>query len=292
MSRFLKILLIIVVIVAVLGAAAWGVWRWFSRQALPRTSGTLRAPGLAQPVDIVRDEFGVPHIYAENTEDLFFAEGFVHAQDRFWQMEFQRRVGAARLSEVFGESTLETDIYLSHFDFETLAGQAYQLMDAEARRVIDAYSAGVNAYIQERRPAGLGLEFALLGLQGVSWEIEPWSPTDSLVWAQMLIFDQGGDADDDLNNMQRLASQGESRFADLVPPYRDDRPVIIPSEELENLGSRGAGRPAAAELSPEVVQYVLDLLEREGRSAFRSSKKPRWDCWAAPARTASWSAAT
>ena len=97
-------------------------------------------------------------------EDLFFAEGYVHAQERFWQMEFQRRVASGRLSEIFGETTLSTDKYLRHFNFTALTEQSYAMLDDETRRVVDAYAAGVNAYIENRKPAQLGLEFALLEL--------------------------------------------------------------------------------------------------------------------------------
>jgi len=97
MSKTLKVIIIVVLVIVVLGLILWGAWFWFSRQAFPETSGTITVPGLSQPVEIVRDEYGVAHIYAHNAEDLFFAEGYVHAQERFWQMEFRRRLGAGRL---------------------------------------------------------------------------------------------------------------------------------------------------------------------------------------------------
>jgi penicillin amidase len=118
-------------------------------------------PGLSQPVEIVRDEYGVAHIYAHNAEDLFFAEGYVHAQERFWQLEFRRRVGAGRLSEIFGETTLSTDKYLRHFGFHDLTEESYRALNDESRSIVDAYTAGINAYIGDREPSQLGLEFAL-----------------------------------------------------------------------------------------------------------------------------------
>ena len=89
MSRLLKVVLVLVFTIVILIALIWGVWYWFSRQAFPTTSGSVRLEGVKQPVEILRDEFGVAHIYAQSTKDLFFAQGYVHAQERFWQMEFQ-----------------------------------------------------------------------------------------------------------------------------------------------------------------------------------------------------------
>ncbi len=257
MSRGLKALLVLLGIVTVLAVVVAGVWYWFTRQAIPRTEGTLRVAGLSAPVEIVRDAYGVAHIYARSTEDLFFAEGYTHAQERFWQMEFQRRTAAGRLSEILGETTLETDRYLRHFNFVESSEEAYALLDNETKRVIDAYSAGVNAYIADRRPAQLGLEFAFLGLQGTEWEIEPWTPIDSISWGYMMIFDQGGRPNQDLRVANMIAAIGIDRFTDLYPTYRADRPTIIDSSELDFLS--GASAAPLAELSDDELAYLLSF---------------------------------
>jgi penicillin amidase len=119
--------------------------------------GTGKMDGLSAPVEIYKDKDGVPHIYAENMEDLVFAQGYVHAQDRFWQMEFWRRIGSGRLSELFGEAVLGVDIYIRTVDFRGLAEEEYEIMDEETKRYLDAYSAGVNAYILDKKPRSLGL---------------------------------------------------------------------------------------------------------------------------------------
>ena len=142
MSRTLKVLGISFVAVALLAVTLLAAWSWFVRRAFPQTSGTIQVPGLNQSVEVVRDEFGVAHIYASSPEDLFFVEGYVHAQERFWQMEFQRRVGSGRLSELFGETTLATDRYLRHFGFHNLSTEAYNMLDDEARLVLNSYAAG------------------------------------------------------------------------------------------------------------------------------------------------------
>lgn len=254
MSRGLKVLGVVVILMVVLVLALGGVWWWFSRQALPQTTGTVQVANLTQPVDIVRDEYGVAHIYAHTQEDLFFAQGYVHAQERFWQMEFQRRTGAGRLSEIFGETTLDTDRYLRHFNFRELSQQAYDLLDEQTRQIVDAYTAGVNAYISTREPAQLGLEFALLGLQGVEVEIEPWTPADSLIWAEMLIFDQSDQLRTELSNIDLIAAVGQDMYNDMRPPYREDRPVIIPTEELDYLGKTS---PALVALGQAELDYLV-----------------------------------
>ncbi len=244
--KALKTLLIIVVVLGVLLLIGWGAFRWFTHQAIPQTSGKITVQGLSQPVEVVRDAYGVAHIYAQNPADLYFAEGYTHAQERFWQMEFQRRVGAGRLSEIFGDTTLGTDKYLRNFGFYDLAQKTYELLDPETKALLDAYSAGVNAYISGRSPAQLGLEFALLGVQGNKWQIEPWKPADSLVWGEMMIYDQADILSPELYNIDALAEVGQKMFDDIhLTEYRADRPTIIQSRDLQ-----GAQRRIPPRLTP------------------------------------------
>ncbi len=257
MSKKLKVIIGIVFAFVILTALVWGIWYWFTRQAFPTTSGSVQVKGVKQPVEILRDEFGVAHIYAQNPQDLFFSQGYVHAQERFWQMEFQRRVASGRLSEIFGESTLETDRYLRHFGFQQLTEKSYAMLDDESRRVVDAYTAGVNAYIADRSPAELGLEFGLLGLQGIDIEIETWQPSDSMIWAEMMIFDQSDQLSTELGNVALLAAVGEDMYNDMRPAYREDRPVIIATEELDYLSQQDIS-PLAA-LPDSARQYLFDL---------------------------------
>ncbi|HSF79814.1 MAG TPA: penicillin acylase family protein [Anaerolineales bacterium] len=258
MSKAVKRLVISLSVLAVIVLILAGVLFWFTRQDFPDTDGSVQVSGLIQPVEIVRDEYGVAHIYAHTPEDLFFAEGYVHAQERFWQMEFQRRTAAGRLSEIFGQATLGTDKYLRQFGFSDLTRQSYDMLSDEARRVVDAYTSGVNAYISDRKPAQLGLEYALLGLQGVQVEIEPWTPVDSMIWAEMMIFDQSGRGNiNELDNIDLLAAVGEGGYADLNPPYRQDRPAIIPTEDLGK--TAGINTDLPVKLDAAEVNYLLAL---------------------------------
>lgn len=256
MSKAVRRLAISFAVLALVALVLVGVFFWFTRQAFPQTDGRLPVEGLTQPVEIVRDEYGVAHIYAHTPQDLFFAEGYVHAQERFWQMEFQRRTAAGRLSEIFGKTTLGTDKFLRQFGFYDLTRQSYEMMGEGARQVVDAYTAGVNAYISTRKPAQLGLEYALLGVQGVQVEIEPWTPVDSLIWAEIMIFDQSGRGSlSELGNIDLLAAVGEQGYADLNPPYRPDRPVIIPTEDLGKTTGLTPGRLTS--FSSAELEYLL-----------------------------------
>ena len=259
MPKGVKIILIIVGILAIIALVAVGIVRAQMRKAWPETSGTVQIEGLDQAVEIVRDEYGVAHIYGHTEEDIFFAQGYVHAQDRFWQMEFQRRTGAGRLSEIFGETTLPTDRYLRHFGFYDLAQQAYDMSNEKTRSLIDAYSAGVNAYIADRSPDELGFEFTLLGLQGVDVEVEPWQPADSIVWGEMLIFDQASLFSVELLNLARIAQVGTEMNEYLLPPYRDDRPVIIQSEDL--LTQTAPESSPLAHYNEDELAYLLAAAE-------------------------------
>jgi penicillin amidase len=161
-------------------AGATGLAAAALRRPLPRVSGSLRLAGLAAPVQVLRDRWGVPHIYAASTHDLFVAQGYVHAQDRLWQMELQRRTGHGRLAEVFGEIALDTDRFVRVMGFSRVAQRELATLGDEARTAIEAYVHGVNSYIEQRRTR-LPIEFTIVRLQP-----EPWQPIDVLVWGKML----------------------------------------------------------------------------------------------------------
>ena len=197
------------------------------RRNFPAINGTIQVAGLQAPVEIYRDSWGVPHIYASNSHDLFFAQGYVHAQDRFWQMEFWRRVGSGRLSEILGKSALEQDRFIRTVGWHRTAAQELKQLDDEVRAVLEAYAEGVNAYISTRR-GRLGLEFTILGLTGVRFEPEPWTPLNTITWAKVMAWDLSGNMDDELLRAHIAARLGTSAISALVPPYPDDYPVIVP----------------------------------------------------------------
>jgi len=166
-------------LVLLLLAAAAGGWLWL-RTSLPQTDGTVALDAVSASVEIVRDENGVPHIFAATPDDAYAALGYVHAQDRLWQMETMRRLGAGRLSEIFGTATLPIDRYARTFGLYRLAEAQVARLGPEERRLIDAYARGVNAYLRNRTGA-LPPEFVLM-----RHAPEDWRPADSLVWARLM----------------------------------------------------------------------------------------------------------
>lgn len=137
-------------------------------------------------------------IRAATLKDLFFAQGFVHAQERLWQMEFQRRVGQGRLSEILGEATLPQDRFLRTWGFYRAARAAYGRLYPEEKEAVDAYAAGVNAFLASGAP--LPPEFRLLGFRP-----EPWTGPDVLVWAKMMSYDLSGNWEEELKRHRLLA---------------------------------------------------------------------------------------
>ncbi|MGC9332995.1 MAG: penicillin acylase family protein, partial [Anaerolineae bacterium] len=175
---------ILVVLLILLALAALGLL-FFLRRPLSKMAGTIQLQGLKEEVEVIRDRWGVPHIYAASEADLFFAMGYVHAQDRMWQMEFQRRLAAGRLSEVIGEATLEFDRIFRILGLYRAAEADLAVIEPGSLRVLDAYSAGVNAYI-DAHPGRWSVEFSLL-----RFVPEPWRPADSLSWLKVMAWNMG-----------------------------------------------------------------------------------------------------
>lgn len=219
-------------------AAAGGYW-WLRQASLPTVAGTLVLPGLTERVVVEREPSGVVHIQAANDHDLIFAQGVVHAQDRLWQMEFQRRIGAGRLAEIFGPEALDRDRYLRTWGFLRAASAAYGNLGAEARGLVDAYAAGINAYLESRPP--LPPELRLLGVTP-----EPWTGADVLVWAKMMAHNLAENRQAELGRYRLLArGLSSERIATLMPPYPGEQ---YPAENgLVGPGADLAARREAAE---------------------------------------------
>ncbi len=214
------ILIVVVVLLLVVSSIAY----LFVHRSFPQTDGTLLVAGLQDRVEIYRDTWGVPHIFARNEYDVFFAQGYVHAQDRLWQMEFSRRIGAGRLSEVLGEATLPSDRFLRTIGLYRAAQADLEVLPVEIVDALQAYADGVNAFIDTHQ-GRLPLEFVLLGFQP-----EPWTPTDSLAWGKVMCMDLGGNWESELLRQKLISALGEDKMRELVPPYPDEGPFIIPAE--------------------------------------------------------------
>ena len=194
-----------------------------TRQALPTKNGTLQLAGLHAPVDIVTDNYGIPHIYALTEDDLYFAQGYVHAQDRLWQLEFNRRLSSGRLSELFGAQTLEIDRFCRRLGMHRAAAAHTAQLPTQAKRFLAAYANGVNAFIATNSHK-LPVEFGLLHCTPAPWQI-----TDTLQWSKMQAWSLGGNWETELIRARLVAKLGPERAAILEPGYDPTHPLIIPS---------------------------------------------------------------
>jgi penicillin amidase len=138
--------------------------------ALPDVTSTVSVAGVDGPIEIYRDRFGIPHVRATTVHDAFFGQGFVHAQDRLWQMEFDRRRAAGTLAECAGRAALDMDILMRRLQLSDSARRDYAHVDDETRAMCEAYAGGVNAFLDTTTT--LPIEFTLLGMQPQRWE--PW----------------------------------------------------------------------------------------------------------------------
>lgn len=253
MRMFLRIgrwvLLSVLVLVIVLGG---GGYFWL-RGSLPQTAGTLYVTGIDDSVEILRDRDGIPHIYARTESDALFGLGYVHAQDRLWQMEFQRRVGHGRLSEVLGDATLEVDMFLRTIGTGRAAASAWANATPTEQKVLTYYIAGINAFIANHHGRQLPIEFTLLG-----FEPEPWTPEDVLVWGKMMAWDLGGNWEDELIYAQLIERLGPERAAQLMPAYAPNDPIILPDDAMRDLTATST--PSTHSQSPVGMGQYQGLL--------------------------------
>jgi penicillin amidase len=222
-----KILMVFGILILLVAILATGGGYFVTRRNFPAINGTIKVAGLQSQVEVYRDRWGIPHIYASNPHDLFFAQGYVHAQDRFWQMEFWRRIGSGRLAEILGESALDSDRFIRTLGWHRTATQELEQLDDEGRAVLEAYADGVNAYVSTHR-GRLGLEFTILGLTGVKFDPEPWTPLNTLTWAKVMAWDLGGNMDAELLRAHIAARLGNAAVGVLIRPHPHDHPVIVP----------------------------------------------------------------
>ncbi len=256
LSRTLLILvsLILIFVIVLAGFGYYSV-----RRSFPEIEGEIQRAGLNRPVEIYRDAFGIPHIYATNYHDLFFAQGYVHAQDRFWQMDFWRHIGSGRLSEMFGESQVETDRFLRTLGWARVVEEELATLDAETSVILEDYAAGVNAYLDDHQDSELSLEYAILKLLNPDYQPDSWTPLHSLTWAKAMAWDLGGNMDDEIQRAILLKTLTPQQVDEIVPPYPADHPVIVPNFQV-----KAQVRPAKLEAVRSIdVQIAFEDLARK-----------------------------
>ncbi len=201
----------------------------------PHTRGRLSLKGLNDEVEVIRDVWGTPHIFGRSIEDVVFAQGFIHAQERLWQLDFCRRLVAGRLSEILGKPTLSTDIAMRTMGFRKWAEESAAHVTEQERAIIDAYCLGVNACIQ-REP--LPLEFRLL-----RYSPEPWTLADSLSWNYLLFLNLGTSWESELLRGQLISAVGPEKESELELAIEEAGPLILDASWPSPLqsGNRFAG---------------------------------------------------
>ncbi|MEM8934662.1 MAG: penicillin acylase family protein, partial [Acidobacteriota bacterium] len=190
------------------------------RAPWPQVDGTLELAGLRGEVAVLRDARGLPHLYADNEHDLLFAQGFVHAQDRLWSMDHVRRLATGRLAEVVGPPAARTDRYLRTLGLVPSAERDLAALDPATVALLDAYCAGVNAFIESGEPP---LELAVFG-----YRPEPWRPVDVLVRGKLMAWLTAENFMFEVSRARFLARLDPAQVQTLLPPYRDGAPLIVP----------------------------------------------------------------
>ena len=234
-------------------------WQARAKAALSTINGKLQVTGLRQPVRVARDHWGVAHIYAQNPHDLFFAQGFVAAQDRLFQMELWKRSGQGRLAEVMGESELQHDVRARLLRYRGDMDAEYKSYSPDTKEILEAFTEGINACIRElKRPGGPGLP---IEFQAAGFEPEPWKPEDCL--NRMAAYSMTGNAVAELAHAQAVALIGAEKAA---PLFGFDPPVALdPPPGLNYSG-----------LSPELLK---DLVGSDRRMEFAAQFKEGSNNW-------------
>lgn len=223
-----RILVTLALCIPVVGIFTAGGYLWL-RQSLPQASGEISVTGLGSEAQIIRDENGFATIRAKNELDAAFALGFAHAQDRIWQMDFWRRTASGRLSEVIGESTLKLDRFLRTLGLARIAEENFEGLSVEVRQSLEAYAAGVNAYL-ETHDGPLSPAFLLLG-----YEPEPWRPADSVIWGRLMALQLSNNWRDELRRGAAEVRLSPEMAADLWRRSPEDEAITLGAAERELL---------------------------------------------------------
>jgi penicillin amidase len=237
MRRLARVLVVVAGLLALLLVVGASVATWQVRRGYPSYDGTAALPGLTGDVQVLRDETGVPTVYADTAEDLFRAQGYVHAQDRFWEMDFRRLLAAGRLSEIAGESAVPTDTFLRSLGWRRIAEAEVGLLSPQALRWYEAYAEGVNAWLEQTPPGERGLQYTLLGVQGVDREPEPWTVADSLSFIRVVGWTLRHNVDDEAERAVLSQVLPLDRLAQLYPPFPyDEMGTILTEQDLRAAG--------------------------------------------------------
>ena len=239
------------------------------RAPFSQTSGEVDVPGLEGSVEVVRDDHGIPQLYGDSVTDLMRAQGYVQAQERFFQMDVRRHAAAGRLAEMFGPSAVESDEYARTLGWRRVAEQELALVRPETRSALEAYADGVNAYLDARAPRRIAVEYTVLNAHGLGYRPEEWTPVDSLAWLKAMAWDLRGNTTDEIDRVLALAGHTPDEVADLYPPTpAGHAPIVGQGAVVDGVfeqdatmpGTRNPRRPAYLARSAPAVHTVLARL--------------------------------
>ncbi|MFZ2517026.1 MAG: penicillin acylase family protein [Candidatus Lutibacillus vidarii] len=254
------LLVVALVSVAVVGTS-------LARRPFPQVSGEIRLAGLTAAVEVRSDARGIPHIYADNPLDLFRAQGYVSAQDRFFEMDLRRHITSGRLAELVGSAGLETDKVTRTLGWRRVAEKELALIAPATRSYLDAYAEGVNDYLHERGDASsMGLAYSVLGMKNPGYKPEDWSAVDSLAWLKAMAWDLRGDYNNELSRAQLAASVHPNQLAFLFPPYPYDThlPILSSKDWVPTAGSQ---KPTLSVVPPALQDTSLAQVWRAATTA-------------------------
>ncbi len=226
MARIFRWLLRVVTAGLLLAFLAGCIVYYLASRSLPDYNARLTVAGLSGPVEIVRDNANVPHIFGSTDEDVYFGLGFAHAQDRLWQITMARRAAQGRLSELFGVRTAKTDELLRRFGLYEAASASVSSLDAETRAALEAYSAGINAWIATVNEGALGRgapEFFLFSRQ-----IAPWRPADTVAMGKIMALQLSGQLSEEVLRARVSLQLPEARLADILPDVPGPGTAALP----------------------------------------------------------------
>ncbi|MGX5189179.1 penicillin acylase family protein [Streptomyces avermitilis] len=229
-------LLVIVLVLAIIGGIGFGAYWSIStvRASFPQTKGSITLDGLAGPVDVKRDGYGIPQIYASSDADLFMAQGYVQAQDRFYEMDVRRHMTSGRLSEMFGKGQVKKDEFLRTLGWDRVAKKEYDTkLSAATKKYLQAYAKGVNAYLEGKDGKDISLEYAALGFTN-DYQPQKWTPVDSVSWLKAMAWDLRGNMQEEIDRSLMTSRLGPKQIADLYPDYPYSRNKAIVQEGQYN----------------------------------------------------------
>ena len=205
------------------------------RMPLPDHEIDVTGLPLSDFVEVIRDERGIPHIYGTNVDDILFAQGYVHAQDRFWQLEFWSHLSTGRLASLIGEPGVGADLLFRTFGFHKVALEEYENLEPEFKNDLINYTAGINAYIESRPQNRLSLEHFVLQFLNPEYVVGTYEPHYPLAWAKMMAYDLNGNYTSEISNSKTFNTLSPEIYNLLIPPYPEEHPYIV--EEWEGRGT-------------------------------------------------------